>query len=70
MSLAANKSLLLGASKELSLQWQQTKDTWKDSKSREFELQYLEELMTNVDKSLEIIENLDKLLTKIRNDCE
>jgi len=61
----------LGAiTKELWNQWQQTKEHWKDAKSNEFEHKYLEELVANVDKTVMVIEQLDKLIGKIKKDCE
>jgi len=63
-------SRLEAITKELRLQWQQTKDYWDDAKSREFEQKYLQELFAGVDRSVSVIEQLDKLVTKIRKDCE
>jgi hypothetical protein len=56
--------------KELWVQWQQTRDSWRDAKSQEFQRQYLDELLSSVDKSVTVIDDLDKLMTKIRKDCE
>jgi hypothetical protein len=56
--------------KELWLQWQQTKEYWRDEKSEEFEKKYLEELVASVSKAVGVIEELDKLTNKIRRDCE
>ena len=59
-----------GDHRELWNQWQQTKEYWQDAKSEEFERKYLQELVTSVDKTVSVIEQLDKLITKIRKDCE
>jgi hypothetical protein len=68
MSAAGGK---LGAvTKVLSTQWQDTKHYWKDSKCEEFERQYLDELFTSVDKAIGIMEQVEKLVAKIRSDCE
>ena len=61
---------LTGITRELWVQWQQTKVYWRDAKCQEFERKYLEELLTSVDRTATIIEQLDKLLTKVRTDCE
>ena len=66
----ANGTRLSATTKELWNQWQQTKEYWRDSKSDEFEHRYLEELVASVDKTVMVIEQLDKLITKIRKDCE
>lgn len=51
-------------------QWQHTREYWRDAKSTEFEHKYLDELFSSVDKAVGVIEQLDKLLNKIRRDCE
>jgi hypothetical protein len=61
---------LAAITKELWLQWQQTKESWRDAKSEEFQRKYIQELLVSVDKSVTVIEELDKLVTKIRKDCE
>jgi len=66
----AQGSRLSGITKELWGQWQQTKASWRDSKAQEFEDKYLAELVSTVDKTVGVIEQLDKLLTKIKQDCE
>ena len=44
--------------------------SWRDAKSDEFQHKYLEELVSSVDKTVAVIEQLDKLILKIRHDCE
>ena len=66
----ANGSRLFAVSKELWVQWQRTRDDWQDDKSLEFQKKYLEELMSSVDKTVAVIDQLDKLITRIRKDCE
>lgn len=56
--------------RDLVNRWQQTKESWRDDKAIEFERQYLDELTTGVDKGMQVIDQLDKLLAKIRSDCE
>jgi hypothetical protein len=68
--MSGNASKLAAITRELSNQWQQTKEYWRDAKSQEFERQYIQELFAGVDKAVAVIEELDKLATKIRNDCE
>jgi hypothetical protein len=70
MSVRVNGARLAAITKQLSTQWQQTKESWKDAKSLEFEQQYLEELVSSVDKAVGVIEQLDQILTRIRSDCE
>ena len=70
MSAVGSKGRLLGASKELSLKWEETKNHWRDEKSRDFERKYLQELFAGMDKTITVIEKLDELLKKVRSDCE
>ena len=68
--MKGSSARLGGITKELRAQWQDTKAYWKDEKSQEFERKYLEELFASVDRAVTVMEQLDKLLTKIRQDCE
>mgnify|MGYP001769894653 CR=1 FL=1 len=61
---------LSGITKELRAQWQDTKSYWRDDRCQQFEHKYLEELFASVDRAVTVMEQLDKLLTKIKQDCE
>ena len=68
--MKASGNRLTAITRELWAQWQQTKDYWKDARSKEFERKYMEERMGSVDRTVSVIEQLDKLITKVRKDCE
>ena len=68
--MKASGSRLVGLTMELRTQWQDTKDYWKDAKSQEFERRFMEELLASVDRTVTVMEQLDKLVSKIRTDCE
>jgi len=70
MSMNATKMRLTTLTKELLLKWEQTKECWQDAKSHEFESQYIDELVSGVDKAASVIDQLDKLVAKVRSDCE
>ncbi len=70
MSIAANGKSLVMATRELSQKWVVTRDCWRDAKSEEFERKYLAELTASVDKAAAVIDQLDKLVMKVRSDCE
>ena len=70
MSLVGSRSRLAAISKELLLDWQQTKEHWRDAKSAEFEHRFIEELFARVDKSVVVLEQLDEILGRIRKDCD
>ena len=66
----AARTRLTALTRELRQDWQQTKEYWMDVKSQEFEQKYLLELFSSADRAVAVIEQLDKLITTIRNDCE
>jgi hypothetical protein len=70
MNLAGNKSRLVGITKEIVLQWEQTKNYWQDARSAEFEHRYINELIVGVDKTVMVVEKLEELLKKVQKDCE
>jgi hypothetical protein len=70
MNLSANAGRLSALTKDLANRWQETREEWLDAKSREFEQKYIEQLVANVDTAVAVVEQLNKLVEKIRSDCE
>ena len=70
MNLSGSRSRLAALSKELSLRWLETKYHWRDNKALEFESRFMDDLLARVDKTVTVVEKLDQLLTKVRQDCE
>jgi hypothetical protein len=70
MNISANGKVLVTATRELSIRWSETKDSWRDAKADEFEQRFLVELLATVDRTAIIFDDLDKLISKVRNDCE
>ena len=70
MSLSGPKSRLVSLSRDLAVEWEETKNYWRDNKALEFERQYLDELFAGMDRVDTVIEKLDMLLTKVRDECE
>lgn len=68
--MSASGQRIGALTKDLMNRWRQTKESWRDAKADEFEREFLIELQTSVDKSLHVMEQLDKLLAKIRHECE
>ena len=52
------------------MRWQETRNYWHDTKSKEFDQRYLQELFANVDRTVSVLEKLDEVLNKVRRDCE
>jgi hypothetical protein len=70
MSTRPSAGNLAQALKDLSLEWAQTKETWRDVKSDEFERHYLDPLPHEVTRAISVIEEVDALLRKVKHDCE
>jgi hypothetical protein len=70
MSAGTSKARLAALTKNLLVKWEHTKESWPDAKSQEFEREYIVELRAGVDKAINVIEQLDKLVSKVRSDCE
>jgi hypothetical protein len=70
MSLNASKSRLGALSKDLLGRWVQTRESWTDAKGREFEQHYMEALQSSVNAALTNIDTLERIINRIRNDCE
>ena len=52
------------------MRWEETKQFWQDEKATDFEQQYLAQLQTAVDRATPTFEDLDKLVTRVRSECE
>lgn len=70
MSLAANKTRLTSVTQELFNRWRETQQYWRDTKAQEFERLYIEELNASVNAAGGVIDQLDKIIAKIKKDCE
>ena len=68
--MSAYGGRIAALTKDLWGRWQQTRESWSDAQSLEFERHYLQELNVSVDKTVAVIEQLDKLLARIKKDCE
>ncbi|HVK57357.1 MAG TPA: hypothetical protein VM735_01145 [Candidatus Kapabacteria bacterium] len=70
MNVSANGKVVLTATRELARKWEETRHHWSDAKSIEFERSYLAGLFADVERSMPILEELDRLMTNVRNQCE
>ena len=61
---------LMGLTKELRADWEQTKQYWNDAKSQEFEKRFLDELIGGVNQAITNIDSLERIVDKVRSDCE
>jgi hypothetical protein len=70
MSLNASKSRLAALTKDLTAKWRETREYWRDDRARDFEQRYMDELLSGVSSTLNTIDTLERVLNKIRGDCE
>ena len=61
---------MVAATKELSLRWTETKNSWHDAKSQDFEERYLNELIATIERTVPVFDDLAKVIAKVRSDCE
>ena len=70
MSMSGNKGRLVGLTRDILLEWDETKNYWRDAKSEEFERRFMSELAAHVTRAVLIMEQMEELLKKVRSDCE
>lgn len=70
MSLHQPRTRLSGTAKAFKREWLDLKDQWRDEKATEFKNRYIEELFDSVDHAVAAIDGLDKIISKIREDCD
>lgn len=70
MNISANKARLRTITRDLMVEWRDTRANWRDLKAQQFEKDYLEELTTGVEQSMGVIGKLDEIVHRIRKDCE
>ena len=70
MSARTSRFKLIRLTKELLLRWDETRATWRDHRAEEFEKNTIHGLTDRVSATSTAIEDIDKLLNKLRKDCE
>ena len=70
MNVSANGKTLVALTKQLSVAWQETKGHWHDVKSEEFEKRFLTELASAVERAAPVFDDLEKVLSRVRSECE
>ena len=68
--MTGSSNRLTGLTKELRAEWDRTKQYWNDAKSAEFERRFLGDLLADVNQAVNNIDALERILKKIRDDCE
>lgn len=70
MSVKGSRAALTKTTRDLINEWHTTKNYWRDAKRQAFEAAYLATLADRVNAAVRTIEDIDKILDKIRRDCE
>ena len=68
--MSESRNRLVSLTRELLSEWENTKQYWNDSKSTEFEKRFLDELRSGVNAAVTNIESLERILSKIHDDCD
>ncbi|MBN1766295.1 MAG: hypothetical protein JW860_13630 [Sedimentisphaerales bacterium] len=69
MSVNEAYAKLNRASKDLFVEWSQTKSLWRDKTCRQFEKQFIEPLERELLKSGQALEQIDAVLQRIQHEC-
>ena len=70
MSVRAAGNVLAAATKQLWRKWGEARHEWRDAKADEFEKKYLEELQASVDRASVVFNQIEKILSQAREECE
>ena len=70
MSGSVSGSNLQQAVQDLLVEWDHTRNYWRDQKAQEFHHTYLEKLPDLVTKANAVVGDVNTLLRKVRQDCE
>lgn len=70
MNVNASKGRLVGLTREISVQWEETRNHWRDAKSEEFDRRFMNQLDHHVSRAVAVVDQLDEILRKVRSDCE
>ena len=70
MNITGSGRMIAATTRDLSARWAETKESWRDSKAAEFEAKYLASLFGSMERMMAAFDQLDKVVSKIRSDCE
>jgi len=70
MSIDASASRIAALTRDLEAKWIQTREYWADHRSREFEQKYMRELLSSVNILSAASQELNKVMARIKKDCE
>lgn len=70
MSLAVSRNKLLASLKELHQRWDRIHMEWDDAASRDFTVEFLDQLDGKVRGTVSAMEKMNELVQKARSECQ
>ena len=70
MSVNDSRARIVQAAKQLTSDWQYTKENWRDKKCAEFEKTYMAPLQAEIRTTLAAMEQISSILMHAKNDCQ
>jgi hypothetical protein len=70
MNLGSDGKIIAASTKELLRKWGATRESWRDARAEEFERRHIRELEATVERAMPVFEHLEKLVARIKQDCE
>lgn len=68
MGVYESSAMLKQAVKDLNIVWEQTKNVWKDTKSREFEKEFMGQLSIQIKKAETALNNVGPIINRIHSE--
>ncbi|MCU0794822.1 MAG: hypothetical protein MUF31_02700 [Akkermansiaceae bacterium] len=69
-AVGAAKGTVNDATRELLAKWERARESWRDAKADEFGRTYLSGLGEEISRALRVMDELERCLGKIHEDCE
>jgi hypothetical protein len=70
MSVRAAGNVLAASTRQLLRKWEGARQEWRDAKAEDFEERYLVELQATVDRAGIVLNQIEKILSQAREECE
>lgn len=70
MGVYEGRGQLAKALKDLTLRWNETKMSWTDQKSEEFEKRYIQPMEADLRQAASAMEHIAGILNMVHRDCE
>ena len=70
MSVRAAGNVMAASTKQLWRSWDNARHEWRDAKADDFEHKYLVELQATVDRAGIVLNQIEKILSQAKEECE